>query len=120
MKITIKGSPKEVSELLETMRSGAKKTDLPPLLTDVEDINDTIKRNRETISAFKKGCELANQCEKNAPQAETAEKEKKQEVFESQMDLLSKASKDCLTDISLYQYLAPLTQAMITIACFHV
>ena len=77
MKITIEGSPKELAELISTLPNGAeteaKKPYFPPLLTDMEDNNCTIKRNRETISAFKKGHELANQCEENAPQEEAAE-----------------------------------------------
>ncbi len=109
MKITINGSLKEVSELFETLRDGAKdaakKADLPPLLTELAE-DEKINELAEAIR---------NADKENAPQVEAAEQDSNQGFFEKQMELLSQASKDCLSDTSLYQCLAPLTQAMILI-----
>lgn len=75
MKITIKGSPKEVSELLETMRSGAKKADLPSLLTDLVKDEKVNKLAKNLQPALEKMNELAKQRKENAPQEEAAEQD---------------------------------------------
>ncbi len=140
MKITIEGSPKELAELAKVLNgsetAAEKKADIPLLLTELAD-NNAIVRNAKvkpierTFASFKpmfeatlkkfygrdKVDELAeaiqNAGKENAPQAETAEQNTNKEIFEKQMKLLSQASKDCLSEISLYQHLPALTQAMI-------
>lgn len=70
MKITINGSPKEVSELLETLRDGVKEAektaDLPPLLTELAE-DEKINELAEAVRHAGK---------ENAPQAETVEQVK--------------------------------------------
>ncbi len=113
MKITINGSAKELTKLaiaLSCMESEEKKTCFPPLLTKLAE-NEKINELAEAIR---------NADKENTPQSEAAEHKKNQEVFEKQMELLSQASKDCLSDISLYQHLPALTQAIILIELLHV
>lgn len=94
MKITIKGSLKELSELAKAF-SGAKtvekNADFPPLLTELaknkntnlffgdghiqtgDEIAATIKRNHEIINRFAEA--VRNADKENAPQTEAAEQE---------------------------------------------
>lgn len=77
MKITIKGSPREVAELMGALLNGAeteaKKPYFPPLLTDLSNAEKTINSTREIIASLNKMNEVAKQRKENAPQAETAE-----------------------------------------------
>lgn len=139
MKITINGSPKELAELLNLLGSTeneAEKAEFPPLLTELaenkntnlffgdahsqtgDEFAETIRHNRETISIIKKMNGVAKQRKENAPQVETAELKKNQEIFEKQMELLSKASEFCVADVNLTQCLATLTHAMIELSPF--
>lgn len=144
MKITIEGSYSELAELIKRlgcMETEAKKEELPPLLTELVKSNSIVKNAKvrpieRTFSSLKpnfqaaleKFCgddkvnELAKTIEnadkENAPQTEFAERNTNQDIIEKQMELLSEASKFCLGDIRLTQYLPELTRAMIELNPF--
>lgn len=116
MKITINGSPKEIAEFAKALNgteTEAKKPYFPPLLTDIANSERTIKDTREIISFLKKSKEGAEQGKESAPQAETAEQKKNQEILEKQMKLLSEASAFGAGDLRFPQNLSELTRAMI-------
>ncbi len=139
MKITINGSPRELAELTEALNgteTEAKKADFPLLLTELARSNSIMKNAKvkpieRTFSDLKPNFQAAlekfcgdkkidelseaiqNADKVNAPQAETAEQKKNQEVFEKQMKLLSEASEFCTGDIRFMQNLPALTCAMI-------
>lgn len=119
MKITINGSAKELAELARALNgteTKEKKPYFPPLLTDIANSERTIKNTREIISFLKKSKEGTEQSKESAPQAETAEHKKNKEFFEKQMNLLSEASSGCLVDMTLYQHLPALTEAMLKLS----
>lgn len=144
MKITINGSPKELAELLDAlggMENAEKKEELPPLLTELaedEKINELAaairnagKENAPQVEAAKQEQSLMpfltkdlgnrgyrTEHKENAPQAEATEQKKNKEIFEKQMELLSKASEFCVADVNLTQCLATLTHAMIELSPF--
>ncbi len=106
MKFIIEGSQSELTELIKRLsgiETEAKKADFPPLLTELAE-DEKIDELSEAIQ---------NADKVNAPQAETAEQKKNQEVFEKQMKLLSEASEFCTGDIRFMQNLPALTCAMI-------
>ena len=116
MKITINGSAKELTELaiaLSYMENEEKKPYFPPLLTKLaedEKINELAENIQPALDKMNK---RAKQDKENAPQAETAEQKKNQEILEKQMKLLSEASEFCAGDLHFSQNLSKLTRAMI-------
>lgn len=121
MKITIKGSPKELAELAKVLVSTENKeknADLPPLLTELaknDKINEFAKAMRPALEKIN---ESTKRRKENAPQMDATEQKKNQEVFKKQMELLSKASEFCTGDVHLTQCLPTLTQAMIELNPF--
>lgn len=142
MKITIKGSPKELAELaraLNVTETKEKKADFLSLLTELaedgkikelaEAVRNADKEDSPQVEAaeqyipfihfksrFEKWIRMvreANAGKENAPQVEAAEQKKKQEIFEKQMKLLSEASEFCVSDVRLTPCLYALTRAMI-------
>lgn len=79
MKITIKGSVKELSELTKVLvgaENKEKNADLPPLLTELVEkkapsFEKLVQQNKATIETLRKN--FADK--ENAPQAETAEQD---------------------------------------------
>ncbi len=96
MKITIKGSPKELAELAKALNGGEiaaeKRADIPPLLTELSNVEETVKNNREVIAALREMHKVAKQDKENAPQAETAE-QKIKDFANTLQGCLAQASK---------------------------
>ena len=88
MKITINGSPKELAELMSVLFDTEPEAKKAKLGNDEnvnlffghahgqtgDEIAETIRRNRDTISVIKKMNEVAKQRKENAPQVETTER----------------------------------------------
>ncbi|GEM_PF-4109938 len=97
MKITIKGSPKELAELTKVL-NGTEKAVFPPLLTELADKplrgrNPGNRGYKETIAKSPS----AN--EESAPQAETAEQYIPFSHFISKFEELIKRTKEANWDV---------------------
>ncbi len=97
---------RNLSENLATLQAIADK--ISPLSKDTEE-DEKINELAEAIR---------NADKENAPQAGAAEQKTNQEIFEKQMELLSKASEFCAADVQFTQHLSALTHAMVELSPF--
>lgn len=110
MKITIKGSSKELAELAKALGGAGnkvKKTDFPPLLTDMANAESTIKHTREIISSLNKMNEVAKQRKENAPQEEAAEHQENQVLSRDEAKAIVKGMDIAAKEALKSQYHTP-------------
>ncbi len=102
MRITIKGSPRELAELAKALNgdeiAAEKRAEIPPLLTELSDVEETIKRNREVIAALREMNKVVNQGKENAPQAGAAEQDIPLVHFKPKFEEWIKIAKEANSD----------------------